>query len=206
MDGNLTERDDETTQPSPGGLVYWALVLMGLAVFAPAVLLPEWRAYEDLLVREQMERERYELLEGTVIRERRMIEGLRTDPAVIARVAQRELGFRRTDDQVIAVQPSDARVTSMLAARQGVVIDPYAPQEDNEDFSDLSGESFGKSNAAVAEVPALVAPIIRMLPPLPYDFLFCDGRTRLIMMCLGMSAIGAAVLLFGRRPVPVSDA
>ncbi len=31
MDGNLTERDDEITQPSPGGLVYWALVLMGLA-------------------------------------------------------------------------------------------------------------------------------------------------------------------------------
>lgn len=206
MDGNLTERTDEAVQPSPGGLVYWALVLMGLAVFAPAVLLPEWRAYEDLLVREQMERERFELLKSTVDREQRVIDGLRNDPAVIARVAQRELGFRRTDDQLVAIQPNNSQSVTMLTARQGVVIDPYTPHDVDEDFPGAEDEAYRREHAVVAEVPAIVAPIIRLLPPLPYDFLFCDGRTRLIMICLGMSAIGAAVLLFGRRPMPVSDA
>jgi len=206
MDGNLTELSDEAVQPAPGGLVYWALVLMGLAVFAPAILLPEWRAYEDLLVREQMERERFELLKSAVDREQRVIDGLRNDPAVIARVAQRELGFRRTDDQIVAIQPSNPQTVTMLTARQGVVIDPYAPHDVDEGFPGDEDEAYRRDHAVVAEIPSLVAPIVRLLPPLPYDFLFCDERTRLIMMCLGMSAIGAAVLLFGRRPFPVSNA
>jgi len=205
MDGNMSQRARESAARAPGGFVYWSLVLMGLAVFAPAVLLPEWRAYEALLAREQMERDRYELLKSAVDREKRMVDALRSDPAVIGRVAQRELGFQRSGEQVVTIVSSDQKSAALLAGRREVVANPYAPSEDQRDAFG-GDDDLEKSQEMKAEIPAMVAPFIGMLPPLPYDFLFCDERTRLMMMVLGMSAIGAAVLLFGRKPTPDPEA
>lgn len=203
MDGTYHHRATEPALRAPGGFVYWALLLMGFAAFAPAILIPEWRAYEALMVREQMERQRLERLESAVDRERRMMEGLRGDPAVIARVAQRELGFRHADDQWIAVQPADPTGGVLLVAKNDVITNPEAPLEDEEYLNLPEGIA---SIPRAASLPPMIDSFMGLLPPLPYDFLFAREPTRSIMMCLGMAAIGAGVLLFGRRPYVAPDA
>jgi len=202
MDGIPAEQKVDGILRAPGGFVYWSLLLMGFATFAPAILMPEYRTYQALLLREQWERERLERLEHSVNRERRMLEGLRGDPAVIARVAQRELGFRRTDDQWVNIQPAHASGSAMLAAQTGLIANPEAPIEVWDDHDEPQATA---SDQGVSALPPLIGSVVAALPPLPYDFLFVQEPTRSIMICLGMAAIGAAILLFGRRPYPLTE-
>lgn len=199
MDGNGPAQDARRIDPAPGGFVYWSLVLMGLTAFAPAVLLPEWRAVEALRVREQLERRRLENLENAVDRERRMIEGLRGDPAVIGRVAQRELGFRRVEDQSVLLRSDDFSVQHQQATKLDTMVDLAVESDQTPDDTPVDSPS-GVPMDGAREVPEFFAGLARLAPPLPYDRLYGHGGARTIMMILGMSAIGAAVLLFGRRP------
>ena len=164
------------TSTQGGGAVFWLLVLMGLSTFAPCVILPEWRDYERLRVAEQAQRHELDTLEKRVEDERRMLDAMRGDPAVIGRFAQRDLSFRRIGERVVHVSVPMAASTHMATSV------PFAPEP--------------------VRPPAFLQPVLSRLPNLDYDAVFCDDETRLIVMVMSVSLIGIAFGLFsGRRTV-----
>ncbi|MCH7993164.1 MAG: hypothetical protein IIB57_01825, partial [Planctomycetes bacterium] len=50
MTGPESRKAAERVTPSPMGerFIFWSLVFLSFATFAPCVILPEWRAYETL--------------------------------------------------------------------------------------------------------------------------------------------------------------
>ncbi|MBI4719064.1 MAG: hypothetical protein HY763_14760 [Planctomycetes bacterium] len=156
--------------PPAGRAVFWLLVLMGLSTLTPCVVLPEWRAYEALRYAEQVEQHRVEALQRSVDRQRRLLEALRTDPAVIGRLAQRDLGFRRPDEQAVSVRVPD----HVQGGAPPFVAEPL-------------------------RAPVPIARLIACLPNLPYDRIFCDTESRPIVMGMSVALIAIAFVLFSRR-------
>jgi hypothetical protein len=165
-----------TSNIPPADLVSWVLLLMALGTFTPCVLLPEWRAYQVLQMAEQAERHRVGQMRHVVGRERRLVEALQTDPAVIRRVAQRELGFKMPGDRAVLVSVS--------------------PEADS---TDALGASFVPQ---LVPPPPVLARAASYLPDYPYDRVFCDERTRLIVMGMSVALMLVAVCLHTRRPLP----
>jgi len=153
-----------------GGFVFWMLILMGLSTFAPCVLLPEWRAYQAIRTTEQMELHRLRAMQRVVEHERRLLEAMQSDPAVIARLAQRDLGFHR---------PSDTLVTLQVPRTAEPAEEPFTPEP--------------------IYPPAVLARMGSFLPRLDYDALFCDRRTRLVLMVMSVALIVVALGLFNGR-------
>lgn len=170
--------------PSPGGrLVFWVLVFMGAGTFAPCVLLPEWRTYQALKVAEQAQQHRLEALQQVVERERRLLEALRNDPAVINRFAQRDLSFRRLGERTVRVSlpaTDDNPVSRSVAGDAGE--EPFIPEP--------------------VPPPRFVARVLAHLPDYDYDRVFCDDKTRPIIMGMSITLIGVAFGLFGRQRTP----
>ena len=167
--------------PSPGGrLVFWLLALMGVSTFAPCVLLPEWRTYQALRVAEQAQQHRLKALQHVVDRERRLLEALRSDPAVINRFAQRDLSFRRPGERAVrvALPATDGNPVSRLVAGN-VGDEPFIPQP--------------------VTPPRCLARVLAHLPDYDYDRIFCDDETRPIIMGMSVALIGLAFGLFGRH-------
>ena len=173
-------------------VVFWVLVLMGLSTFAPCVLVPQWRQYQALCLAEQTAEHRLDLLRSRVEKERRLLEALRSDPAVVARLAQRDLGFRRPYEQVIrvAVPANPAEPPTM----------PVSPR-----CSATLGGSPGCSAASCGwharpvQPPPMIARALSYLPNYNYDRIFCEDDTRPILMGLSVALIVAAFGLFNRR-------
>lgn len=152
------------------------LILMGLAAFTPCVVLPEWREYQALRLAEQAGRHRLAEMQLVVDREKNMLEALQSDPAVIARLAQRDLHFRR---------PGETSV------RVAVPWTPAAPQE--------------PFVAEPIQPPAALARARSYMPDFNYDALFCDNRTRPIIMALSVGLIITAIALFSGRSTTHHD-
>jgi hypothetical protein len=151
--------------------MFWVMVLMAIVVFAPCVLLPEWRQYQALRLAEQAEEHRVEQARLALARERAALEAMRSDPGVIARVAQRDLQFRRVDEREIAV--------ALPAVADAPAHEPFVPRAE--------------------QLPAPLARAARNLPAFDYDQLFCDPRTNRILMALSIGLIGVAFGFVGRR-------
>ena len=178
------------TSPAPaapcgGGVVFWLLVLMGLSTFAPCVILPEWRAYEALVIASQAEQHRVDALQRVVDREHRHLKALRSDQAVIDRLAQRELRFRRVGERAVRVSP---------------------PEED-----DIRASLIGASSAAdtlfvpePVSPPTVIARLGSFLPDYDYEAVFCDDETRPIIMCMSVALICVAFGLFRPRETGVA--
>lgn len=164
------QRPREAGRPLVGGLMFWLLVLMGFAALAPCILLPEWRHYESLKIEEQAQAHRLAMLQNRIAREQRLQEAMQRDPAVIARIAQRELGFRRPEEHAVSVsvdvvsEPADAPFTAR----------PVRP-------------------------PPIVARALSWLPDYNFDRVFCDPQARTRVMVMSVGLISVAFLLFGRR-------
>lgn len=175
----MSEGDLQTVVQKPpplpaggSGFMFWILAGLAALVFAPCVLLPVWRDYQALRYAEQVERARLEQSRGELQRQQRRLEALQTDPAVIARVARRELRYRDPFEIAIpvSVQPDAPERPTPL------VLDPVVP-------------------------PAAVTRVVAQLPEADYDRLFCTGPTRTLLMCLsGGLLISAFVLYAPRRP------
>lgn len=165
-------------RPGGGGAaVFWLLIVLGVGTFTPCVLLPEWRAFESLHLAEQAEEYRLAAVQREVEHHRRLLDAMRTDPAVVARFAQRDLNFQRPGEQAIAVE---------VVAVEEREDDPFMP-------------------LAVAP-PAWVARWTERLPEFPYDAVFCDPQTRPWVMGMSVGLVGVALVLFGRaRGVGESD-
>ncbi len=162
--------DTPARQGFGAALTFWLLCGMGLAVLAACVFVPEWRAYEDLQLAKQQAQYHSEQMGESLAQERRLLEAMYSDPAVIGRLARRELGFHGIDDKTIYVEK---------AAQW------YEPQ--TKDFV-----------AKEVEPPEFVSSMLLRLPAYDYDRLFCDGQTRKLLMVLSVGLIASAFLLFGR--------
>ncbi|MFQ5412909.1 MAG: hypothetical protein ACE5E6_00480 [Phycisphaerae bacterium] len=77
-----------------GAIVFWLLVVLAMTAFTPCVLLPAWRAYEAAYRAEHAAAHRRAALERLIEREQRTLDAIRTDPAAVARLAKRDLGYR----------------------------------------------------------------------------------------------------------------
>lgn len=166
-----------------GSAVFWFLIVLGVGTFAPCILVPEWRAYQAAKIVEQRERHRVNRLKALVERERRQLEAIQNDPTVVARLAQRDLGFHRPGETVIAVPVNVADAQAHLAE-----------VDDDESF-----------------VPAPIPPptwfsrAFWWLPDLNYDAIFCEPSTRNIVMLMSLSVIMVAVVLFHRTGIVASE-
>lgn len=167
----------DPTAPSdeqPGGALFWVLIALAAIVFAPCVILPAWRDYQSVARVEQQVRADVQRAEAEVERQRLRADALRRDPAVIARVAQRELGYSKPGEVSVALgttPPSDT------ATPPPVSWEPIEP-------------------------PPMVAGLVRRLPPFDYDAVFCDGPTRAIIMVLAGGLVVAAFVLYPPRRSP----
>jgi len=151
--------------------VFWFLTAMGLAAFAPCILLPEWREYQALRLAEQREQFRVDQVRQAVSEEQRRLEALRSDPAAVARLARREFAFHQPGEEVVAVSVA------------------YVPDPPN------------TFTPAPVEPPLVLQRWERFLPPFDYDRIFCDDQTRTLIMGMSLSVIVIAFALFRRRPV-----
>ena len=95
---------------------------------------------------------------------------MQRDPAVIARLAQRDLGFHRPGEQPVPV---------------AVPV-----------VGDWPEKAFVPTPV---EPPPLVARSLSRLPDFNYDGVFCDERTRPIIMVMSVSLIVVAVALHSGR-------
>ena len=163
---------------SNGAAVFWFLFVLGVVTFAPCIIVPEWRNYQVAKVAEQREKHRLDKLRQVVASERRQVEAIQNDPTVVARLAQRDLGFLRPGEKIVAVDVGDSHQFAGMA--------------------DLDEDYF---------VPAPVLPpswftrATWWLPDFNYDAIFCDPSTRPIVMLMSISVIVVAVALF-HRPTP----
>ena len=152
------------------------LILMGLAAFAPCVLLPEWRAYQAMQLAQQAEQHRLDSLQRVVDRERRLLDALQSDPAVIARAAQRELGF---------YEPGSLPVR--------VPVTPTGTRQDEEFVPEP------------VTPPPILTHMASYLPAFNYDSVFCDDHTRYVIMAMSVALIVVAMCLPSRRSSPHKD-
>lgn len=160
-----------------GAAVFWVLILLGVGTFAPCILVPEWRAYQLAKVAEQREKHRIDRLKALVDRERRQLDAIQNDPTVVARLAQRDLGFHRPGETVVPVP-----------------IDYSDSQAHLADVDD--DESFVPTPVVP---PAWFSRVFWWLPDLNYDAIFCEPSTRCTVMLMSMSVIIVAVVLFHRQ-------
>ncbi len=156
-------------EPRSAPLMYWGLILLAAAGLVPSVVLPEWRQYERLKIAQQYERYRLEQVQAQVDRERRLLEAVRTDPAVVYRIAERELGLHPEGDRYIDVEPVTAS-TASEGAFVPVAIEPPSP---------------------VRRVTAL-------LPSFNYDGVFCDEGARRLVIALSVALMCVAFVLYAR--------
>lgn len=181
--------NDSTTSHSSSrgqGFVFWLLLALGWIGLTPCVLLPEWRQYERLALAEQVEAYRLHELGRIVENARATSDALRDDPGVIARLAQRDLRFERSDERTIRVEAFDG----FDATR--------TPHDDRLRRADLRWMPEEALAASAVSAPPLIESALALLPVLDYDAVFCDDRTRSIVMILSFGLMALAFVLFGR--------
>ena len=105
--------DRKTTRSRPAdwdpvlrALLFWSFVGVSLLLFAACLLLPEWRQAEQYAARLVARQQRVDELRRRVATQERTLEALRSDPLIIARVAERELRYRRPDEEEVYLPAS----------------------------------------------------------------------------------------------------
>ena len=172
----------DTTGGLTGAIVYWLLVGMGVSSLAMCVLWPEWREYQAIRTAEQVQRKRVDSLRSTLREERRRLEALRDDPAVIARLARRELNYRGPSDRLVAVKVVHA-----------------APNVRRSLDLSFNGESSAGPDRDLQPL-SISPPFAAFLPQYDYDHVFSDDRCRWVLATLSVGLLTVAVILFRRRP------
>lgn len=182
MTGPESRKAEKRVTPSPMGerFIFWSLVFLSFATFAPCVILPEWRAYETLEVARQREQHRLEVVLQAIDKEERLLEAMRSDPVIIDRVVQRDLRYQRAGERVVHVALPHRR---MDVAAAGAT-------------TRLADETF---EPKPVRPPATVARALAILPRLDYDRIFCDEETRPVIVCMSVALLLVAFALYGRR-------
>ncbi len=100
---HLPERSLHPRRNVGGTFVAWVLLLMGIGTFTPCVLYPIWQSNRDLQLAQRLEQQRVAAMQSRVDHERRLLDALRNDPAVVARLARRDLGIKANNDRTVRV-------------------------------------------------------------------------------------------------------
>jgi len=153
------------------GLMFWLLAAMGFCILAPCVLVPEWKSYEKARHTEEFQRFQSEQLQEQIKLESQRLEAIRSDPSVVARLAQRDLGLYKRGERAILVSAA-----------------PTAPPPPDPVFLPKP-----------VPPPAFVQKVITALPTYDYGALFLHERTRLTLTTMSTALIALAFVLFGRR-------
>jgi len=171
-------REGDTPPVAPptrggGALMFWVLLALAATGFVPCIVLPVWRDYQTMALAVQAEERIVATMQAGVERQQRTLAAIRTDPAVGARLAQRELTYRRPGQDEFPV-PGVPVVRPVATAQP---LDPIEP-------------------------PAAVARLIERLPTANYDQVFCRNPSRTALLLLSGGLMVAAFVLYppGRRP------
>lgn len=165
---------EPASAPRWGGvIVFWVLISLGVIVFVPCLLLPEWRNYEAMRYAEQWERHRLAAMEWSVAEQRRALDALQSDPGVLARVARRELGYLRPDEREVEVGSATTTLPATPTPAPEFVFEP-----------------------ASVDPPRFLGGPIDLLPDFDYDALFCEPRMRGILMTMSLAMVLFACALF----------
>lgn len=173
----MNAEDSIARSAPPAPAVFWLLVVLGFCGLAPCILLPEWRELQAIRLIEQQERHKVDLLKEAVAREERGLELLQTDPGAVARLARRDLRFH---------DPGETMVHVPVAFATGAFGQPFTPEP--------------------VALPAWFTQYLIHLPALDYDAVFCDPKTRQVVLVMSLSMIALALILFRRSadPMPMS--
>lgn len=159
------EHADSHFRPGPGsGVVALLLMFMGLGTLTPCIVLPEWQALQELRHAERAERDRLEAMQRVVDRERWKLDAICNDPAVIARLAQRDLRFQRPGEQAVPVD-----VSREIRGRHA---------------------SYTPNSRPPNTAPPLVA---AYRPDAASNSVFCDEHSRPILIAMSVALIGVAL-------------
>jgi len=151
-------------------ITFWLLIVLGLCVLTPCVLLPAWREHQAADLRHRMLAQRVEQTELRVAKQRRMLDALHSDPAVITRAAMRELDYTLPGQDFVIVETSPP-------AHGDTASPPIAPKP----------------------LPVALRRLADLLPDLDYDAVFCRSPIRSIMMAMSAGLIAAAFAIFWPR-------
>jgi cell division protein FtsB len=174
----MTASDGTTKNTSPPTpLVFWMLTALGFIGLVPCVLLPEWRELQSLQLTEQHERHKIEQLKKTVDREEYGLKLLQTDPAAVARLARRDLRFHNPGETMIHVPVNFAAST---------IDQPFSPRP--------------------VPPPAWLTKYLVHLPAMDYDAVFCEPKTRQVVLIMSLTMIALALVLFRKSPAPIPAA
>ncbi len=165
-----------------GSVVFWMLLLMSVAAFAPCILLPEWRELQALKLAEEAESFRVERMQERVDREERLLDAVRSDPVLVARLAQRELGLRVPHENTMPL-PGTSRANDTIP--NTVVADP--------------------GDKVLADIPLRAVKPGAVWPDLMWDRIFFDDRTRPLIMAMSIGLALIAFGLFGRNHQPHAE-
>lgn len=167
VDKSVDVSQPATTGDGGRSLVFWMLVGMSVCVLAPCAILPAWRDYQTADLNERIAARQQTQAQALIERQRRRLDAVRNDPAVVTRLAQRELEFRVPGQTAIAV-PINAPPDRKRAE------EPPAP----------------------AEPPIVLARLGRFLPDWNFDSLFCKSPTRETLMVLSLTLMASAFVIF----------
>lgn len=156
--------------PGAPPVMFWVLFLMGTATLAPCLIVPHWQDYKAIKLAEQLERYALGQVHEQIAREERNLEALRTDPAVVARVAQRELAYSRPGEQVVRLAVAPASATDYTPP----VLEEVRP-------------------------PAAVARVLGWLPSTDLVAVYGDSSSRAMIQWLSVGLMGGALVLFRPR-------
>jgi len=177
-------------EPVSAPMMFWVLIALGACGLVPSILLPQWRQYEKLALARQHEAHLHAQMEAAVGRERQMLQAVHTDPAVVSRIAQRELGFKPATQVEVRVQPLyGATIEDSGAPSLASGITDWEPE--------LPRISDSEPASTPVHPPAFVTSIVSSLPRLNYDAVFCDEQTRMIVIVMSIIIICMALALYG---------
>lgn len=171
MDG-AGQSTRQSGPPAASPLLFWALIALAAAGFVPCLALPAWRDYQTMALAVQVEEQLTAAARADLERLRRTSEAIRTDPAVAARLARRELSYHHPGDTEVLVP---GVVPIGFTAPRPPAIEPIQP-------------------------PRPIARAVGRLPAMNYDQLFRDGPTRVVLMLLSGGLMLAALVLCRPRP------
>ena len=166
--------DVEPRGDGGAGLVFWLLIALSVAGFAPCLILPAWRQFQQAALTEQIAAAEVEALHTEVERQRRLIDAIHNDPVVVSRLARRELGYRRPGEVIIPVSVDSEPLTDDAVA--------------------------ALSHLALVDPPVPVKRLLAYAPNWNYDALFCESPSRETILGLSIALFIAAFVIFWPKP------
>jgi len=159
-------------------IMFWVLTSMGIAVFAPCVLVPIWEDGCRIREHERSAAAQVAGLEARRARNEARLRALLADPLVNERIVRRELNYRPAGERVVhwpAAEPAAARLN--LSPAVAVIED----QPDN-------------------PAPGWLATLSRWLPAGPWGGLFAHAANRILLLAMAGGLVVSAFVLYGPAP------